>query len=283
MLNILDSHVHFWEPARLRYSWLDDLPSLNRAFLPDHVPTGGAGWSVAALIFVQADCAAEQARQEVDWVASLAASDGRILGLVAFAPLEKGEGARSTLEALRRQPLIKGVRRLIQSEPPGFSVRSEFIAGVQLLAGYELSCDLCLRHFQMREVIELVRQCPGVSFVLDHIGKPDIKNHLLEPWRKDIADLAALPNVMCKLSGLVTEADWQNWQPDDLQPYVDHVLAAFGADRVMFGSDSPVAYLAATYSQWIEALMAATESLSSADREKLFYRNAARFYRLANR
>ena len=282
MLNILDSHVHFWEPARLRYSWLDDLPSLKRAFLPDHVPTGGANWSVEALIFVQADCAAEQALQEVDWVASLASDDGRIQGIVAFAPLEKGEGVRSTLEALRRQPLIKGVRRLIQSEPLGFSVQSEFVAGVQLLAEYELSCDLCIRYFQLRDVIELVRQCPRVNFVLDHIGKPDIKNHLLDPWRKDITDLAALPNVMCKLSGLVTEADWQYWTPADLWPYIDHVLTVFGADRVMFGSDSPVAYLAATYSQWIEALMAATESLSSAEREKVFYQNAARFYRLAN-
>jgi L-fuconolactonase len=283
MLNILDSHVHFWEPARLRYSWLDDLPSLNRAFLPDHVPTGGAGWSVAALIFVQADCAAEQALQEVDWVASLASDDPRIQGIVAFAPLEKGEGVRSTLEALRRQPLVKGVRRLIQSEPPGFSLQPDFVAGVQLLAEFDMTCDLCLRHFQMRDAIQLVRQCPRVNFVLDHIGKPDIKIGLLDPWQEDIAELAALPNVMCKLSGLVTEADWQNWTPADLRPYIDHVLAAFGADRVMFGSDSPVAYLAATYAQWLETLMAATESLSSADREKLFYRNAARFYRLANR
>jgi len=184
------------------------------------------------------------------------------------------------LEALSQRPLVKGVRRLIQSEPPGFSVQPDFVTGVQLLAEHNLACDLCIRHFQMRDVIQLVRQCPRVNFVLDHIGKPDIKRGLLDPWRQDIAELAALPNVTCKLSGLVTEADWQRWQAADLQPYVEHVLEVFGPDRVMYGSDSPVVTLAATYAQWAETLRAATRSLSGAEQEKLFWQNAARFYRI---
>jgi len=281
MLHIVDSHVHFWEPSRLRYAWLEDLPPLNRAFLPDHVPTQGANWRVEASVFVQADCAAEQGIREVDWVTSLAASDSRIRGIVAFAPLEKGHAVRSVLETLSKSALVKGVRRLIQSEPPGFSVQPTFVAGVQLLAEYGLNCDLCIRHYQMRDVIQLVRQCPGVSFVLDHIGKPDIKNGSLDPWRKDIAELAALPNVACKLSGLVTEADWQHWKAADLHPYIDHTLKVFGPDRVMYGSDSPVVTLAATYPQWIETLLEATQSLSTAEQEKLFYQNGAEFYRLA--
>lgn len=281
MLKFVDSHVHFWEPSRLRYTWLDNLPTLNRPYLPDHVPANGANWSVEALVFVQADCAAEQGLLEADWVTSLVASDPRIRGIAAFAPLENGEDVRPVLEELKKRPLVKGVRRLIQSEPLGFSLQPDFVAGVQLLAEFDMTCDLCMRHFQMRDVIQLVRQCPRVNFVLDHIGKPDIKNGLLDPWRKDIAELAALPNVMCKLSGLVTEADWQHWKATNLQPYIDHALDVFGPDRVMFGSDWPVATLAATYPQWIETLMAATRSLSNTEREKLFYQNAAKFYRLA--
>jgi len=281
MLTIVDTHVHFWEPSRLRYAWLDDLPTLNRPFLPDHVPTQGANWKVETLIFVQADCAPEQAMQEVEWVTSLAAGDARIRGIVAFAPLEMGRAAlgRPILEKLSHSPLVKGVRRLIQSEPLGFSVQPDFVAGVQLLAEYGLSCDLCIQHPQLRDVIQLVRQCPGVSFVLDHIGKPDIKNGLLDPWRAELAELAALPNVACKISGLVTEADWQRWKAADLYPYIQHTLEVFGPDRVMFGSDSPVLTLAATYPQWIETLLEATRSLSEMEREKLFKHNGAKFYR----
>jgi len=282
MLKVVDSHVHFWDPGRLRYVWLDDLPQLNRPYLPDHVPAQGMNWRVDALVFVQADCAAEQGLLEADWVTSLAASDSRIQGIVAFAPLEKGEGVRPVLEELSKRPLVKGVRRLLQSEPLGFSVQPDFVVGVQLLAEYDLSCDLCIRHFQMPDVIQLVRQCPRVNFVLDHIGKPDIKNGLLDPWRKDMAELAALPNVVCKLSGLVTEADWQHWKAADLQPYVDHILEVFGPGRVMYGSDSPVATLAATYPQWVETLIGATQWQSNTERENLFYQNAAKFYRLAS-
>lgn len=282
MLKIVDSHVHFWEPSRLRYIWLDDLPPLNRPYLPDHIPTAGTDWTIDALVFVQADCAAEQGLQEADWVTALAASDKRIQGIVAFAPLEQGRSVRPMLEELSQRPLVKGVRRLIQSEPLGFSVQPDFVAGVQLLAEFNLTCDLCIRHFQMRDVIRLVLQCPQVSFVLDHIGKPEIKNGLLDPWRKEIAELAALPNVACKLSGLVTEADWQHWTAADLQPYIDYSLEVFGPDRVMYGSDSPVASLAAPYPQWVDTLLAATQSLSNMEREKLFYQNTSKFYGLAN-
>ncbi len=281
MLKIVDSHVHFWEPGRLEYAWLREFPSLNRPRLPDHLSARSADWSVEALVFVQADCATEQGLAEVDWVTALAQDDRRIQAVVAFAPLERGEDVHRELADLRRRPLVRGVRRLIQSEPLGFSRLPGFVAGVQRLAEFGLSCDLCLRHFQMRDVIELVSQCPRVDFVLDHIGKPDIKHGRLDPWRTELAELARLPNVMCKLSGLVTEADWQRWTAADLRPFLEHALSVFGPDRVMFGSDWPVASLAATYPRWVETLMAATGSLPIGDREKLFWRNAARFYRLA--
>jgi len=280
MLSLVDSHVHFWDPGRLRYDWLTGLPPLNRPYLPDHVPPGGADWTVEALVFVQADCAPEQGQLEVDWVTALAGADRRLRGIVAFAPLEQGAAVRPVLEALRQYPLVKGVRRLIQSEPLGFSLQPNFVSGVQLLAEYGLTCDLCLLPPQLRDVIGLVQQCPQVNFVLDHLGKPGIKQHLLDPWRQDLAELAALPNVVCKVSGLVTEADWQSWTAADLQPYLEHALSVFGPARLMFGSDSPVATLAAAYARWVETLLDATRSLSHAEQASLFGLNAARFYRL---
>lgn len=202
--------------------------------------------------------------------------------MVPWAPLEDGDQARSYLDALvATSPLVKGIRRLLQGEPdPAFCLRPGFVRGVQLLADYDLSFDLCVRHHQLPGVVELVRRCPQVSFVLDHIGKPDIAGRVLDPWREQLAALATHPNVTCKVSGLVTEADPRAWTPDDLAPYVAHVLAAFGEDRVLFGGDWPVALLASSYRRWVEALDALTAHLSPEAKRKLWAENARRFYRL---
>src|SRR5216683_3313193 len=183
MLRLIDTHVHFWDPAHLRYAWLAGSPVLNQAYLPDRLPAQGEGWRLERLVFVQADCAAEQGRAEVEWVSALAADHPVISGIVAFAALEYGERARSDVEWLGRQPMVKGVRRLIQAEGPGFVVQPDFVHGVALLANYGHSFDLCLRNDQLGEASELVRQCPSVSFVLDQIGNPDIKAGRQDPWR----------------------------------------------------------------------------------------------------
>lgn len=274
MKNIIDSHVHFWDPQKLHYAWLENIPTLNRAFLPDHVPP-----QVEGIIFVQADCAPEQGLDEVDFVTALAANDARVRGIVAFAPLENGASVRPYLTALTQRRLVRGARRLIQDEPLGFAMMRDFVAGVQLLAEFNLSFDICIRHWQLGDAIQLVRACPQVQFVLDHSGKPDIRNHLLEPWRAQISELASRSNVSCKLSGLVTEAA-SDWTPHDLEPYIQHVISAFGADRVMFGSDAPVEYLASTYERWLETLQNAASHLSEADQEKLWHNNAKNFYHL---
>ncbi len=279
-MNIIDSHVHFWDPQKLRYAWLDDQPRLNRAFVTDHVPAQVNGARVEGIVFVQADCAAEQGLAEVDWVTALAQDDARVRGIVAFAPLEDPVNLRAQLDELKKRPLVRGVRRLIQDEEAGFCLRPDFVAGVQSLAAYDFSFDVCIRHWQLGDAIELVRACPRINFVLDHCGKPDIRNQIRKPWRNQISELAALSNVSCKLSGLVTEADWTTWTPADLQPYIQHVLAAFGTDRVLFGSDAPVAYLASTYERWVETLHAATEQLDDVAKEKLWRANAKNFYRL---
>jgi len=280
MLNLIDGHVHFWDPAKLRYDWLAGVPAIRHKFLPEDLPRQGPGWQLAGLVFVQADCTAEQGPAEVEWVTGLAAQHPVIRGIVAFAPLELGEGARPALDWLSRQPLVRGVRRLIQAEAAGFAVQPDFVRGVALLAEYGLSFDICVRNDQLPEAAELIRRCPGVRFILDHIGNPDIEAKRTEPWRGDVAAIAALPNVHCKVSGVVTRANHQHWTPAELRPYVQFVLETFGPDRVLYGSDWPVETLAARYEQWVAALQDAASGWPEADQQKLFHENARAFYRL---
>jgi L-fuconolactonase len=176
---------------------------------------------------------------------------------------------------------VKGVRRLLQGEPdPAFCLRPGFVRGVELLAEFDLSFDICVYHFQLSNAAELVRRLPDVRFVLDHIGKPAIRDRVLDPWRDHISELASLPNVACKMSGVVTEADFERWTIDDVAPYVHHVLDAFGDDRVMYASDWPVATQASTYARWVETLDTLTQDWSEAAKRKLWAENARAFYRL---
>ena len=209
----------------------------------------------------------------------LAEEDNRISGIVAQASLEKGDGVRPDLERLANNRLVKGVRRILQGEKDNtYCLRPEFIEGVQSLPEFKLSFDICIYHFQMGGVIELVKKCPNVKFVLDHIGKPDIKNQLFEPWKADIKALAQFPNVWCKISGLVTEADHANWSAAGLRPYIEHTIGQFGFDRVMYGGDWPVARLAAEYLRWVEVLDEAVAGCSESEKRKLFRDNAIAFY-----
>jgi L-fuconolactonase len=200
---------------------------------------------------------------------------------VPWAPLEEGDAARPALERLVREPLVKGIRRIIQFEPdPEFCLRPGFVRGVQLLAEFGLHFEICITHAQMENTIRMVRQCPGVRFILDHIGKPDIRAHVIEPWATHLGTLAAMPNVWCKMSGLVSEADHDGWTREDLEPYVDRVIDCFGFDRVMFGGDWPVATLATDYPRWVETLRWAVQGCSDAELRRLFRDNAISFYRL---
>jgi L-fuconolactonase len=278
---IVDTHLHLWDPGYLRYPWLDEIPMLNRPHLLDDYDRATGPVQVEKMVFLQCEADFAQFMAEAEWVTGLAQTDPRIAGMVPWAPLEKGEGAKMDLERLAANPLVKGVRRIIQFEPDiDFCLRPDFVRGVQLLADYNLSFDICINHKQLANTIKLVAQCPNVPFILDHIGKPDIKNHLLDPWRQEIEKLAGFPNVWCKMSGLVTEADHANWTRDDLKPYIDHVIDTFGFDRVMYGGDWPVATQATTYPRWVETLEWAVQGCSTAELHKLFHDNAIAFYRL---
>lgn len=280
-LSIVDSHVHLWDPAQLRYSWLDGLPALNRAFLPADFTAASVNANVGKIIFVECGCEPAQSLAEVDWISGLAKNESRIKGIVAHADLENGEAVRADLEKLAVNPFVKGVRRNLQGERDvKCCLRPDFTAGIKLLADYRFTFELCLRHDQLRVATELVRRVPQVSFVLDHFGKPDVRGKKTEPWATDLETLAALPNVVCKISGLATEADGKNWRPDDLKFYFERALECFGFDRILFGGDWPVATLATNYGRWVKTVEELISPANDADRIKVFQTNAERIYRV---
>lgn len=275
----IDSHVHFWDQRQLPYPWLVEVPSIAGPHAPEQLREETGGNFPTKIVFVE--CGAPGI-DEVNWITRLAAREPRIAGIVAKIPVDAGAVTTAGLATLQQNPLVRGVRHLIQGEvDPAFCVRPEFIAGVRAVGAAGFSFDLCCRHHQLAAVIRLVQACPDTPFILDHFGKPDIKAGLLDPWREQIAALAALPNVDCKLSGLVTEADRTAWTTDDLRPYVNHVLATFGPQRLLFGGDWPVVKLAAPYTRWLDTARALVSHLSPPAQAAIFHDNALRFYRLA--
>lgn len=277
---IVDTHVHLWHPKQFRYPWLKQVPLLNKPYLLKDYSAAHENLEVESIVFVQCDVHPDDGLKETAWVTSLAAIEPRIRGIVAWAPLEEGKQVAPFVEKLAEDTLVKGIRRLIQGESVDFCVQPNFVNGVKTLARYGLSFDICIFHPQLTNAIRLVEQCPNVQFILDHIGKPDIKNQLFEPWKQEIKTLADFPNVYCKISGLVTEADHENWTAIDLQPYIEHVIECFGFDRVIYGSDWPVSTLASDYPRWVQTLQEAVSGCTPEELKKLFHDNAIKFYRL---
>jgi L-fuconolactonase len=278
---IVDSHIHFWDPKYLRRPWLAGEPAINTPHLPADLQTAAAGVDLQGIVFVETDVHPDDRLPEVTWIGELAEAAPRIQAIVASAPMEAGPASiRPHLDVLARYPLVRGIRRLIQGEPAGFCTDPAFIAAVKLLPEYGLSFDICIKHSQMEDAIRLVTACPAVFFILDHFGKPDVKQGLLDPWREQLRTLAGFPNVVCKISGLATEADRQHWSREQLKPYIDHAVDTFGIDRVLYGGDWPVSTLAIGYQEWIDTIHWALPGLSAAERQKLFVDNARRDYRI---
>lgn len=274
----IDSHVHFWDQRTLPYPWLAEVPAIAGPHTPAELRAEAGENFPEKIVFVE--CGAPWL-DEARWVSQLAAAEPRIAGLVAKCMMNEGAATVSKLAELKKLPLVRGVRHLIQHEPdPDFCSRPEFIAGVRAVGAAGLSFDLCCFHHQMPAVVRLARACPDTRLILDHFGKPGIRARLLDPWRAHFAELAALPNVDCKLSGLITEADHGSWQPDDLRPYVAHALATFGPARLLFGGDWPVAKLAGAYPRWLEVARGLVAHLSVEEQDAIFRRNAKRVYRL---
>ena len=278
---IVDTHIHLWDPSVLRYPWLEEVPFLNKPYLLADYRNACREIDVETMIFVQCDTHPDDNLKEAEWVTSLSKEDPRIRGIVAGAPLEAGDGVKPLLEQLADIPLVKGIRRLIQSESLEFCVQPDFITGVQSLEEFGLSFDICIYHPHLANTIQFVKQCPNIQFILDHIGKPNIKDQVFGPWKREIKELSEFPNVFCKVSGLVTEADFEKWTAADLKPYIDHVIECFGFDRVIYGSDWPVAAQATKYPRWVDTLERAVSGCSDDELSRLFRDNALQFYRVS--
>jgi L-fuconolactonase len=278
---IVDSHVHLCDPKRFGYSWMKDAPALNRQVLPGEFVAAAHPYEIERFVSVEVDVDFPHHLEEAAWVDDLSRSEPRLAGMVASLPLEKGAAVEQELEMLLEHQTLRGVRRLIQAEPdPEFCTQPDFTEGLKLLARHDIVFDICILHHQLPSVIRMVQRCPEVSFVLDHIGKPGIKAGVPDPWRAHIKELASLPNVTCKISGVITEADHKAWAREELKPYIAHAIEVFGFDRVLFGGDWHVVELAGTYPEWVAVVDWIVEDCSPEEKRKLFRDNAVRTYRL---
>jgi L-fuconolactonase len=278
---IIDTHVHFWNSDSVAIDWIADIPQLANTFEPGDLSDHAGEVDIEGLIFVEAAVREGNHIAEAAWVGDLARDDPRIKGIVAHAPMHLGAQVKTDLEQLAAIPEVKGIRRLLQQEEdPEFCLQADFLEAVELLPDYDFHFEICILHPQLEAATEMVRLCPDVPFILDHIGKPGIKDEMFEPWGEQISELATLHNVVCKLSGVATEADHDNWTEDQLAPYISHVLNEFGPERVLFGGDWPVATLALAYPRWIEVVDNAMADWSHGDRYRVYSENARHFYRL---
>jgi len=279
-MKIVDTHQHLWDKDLFHYAWLEPLPILDRSFRLSDYSEATRGLEIVKSVFVECDVDEAQMLDEASHVLRLANNaDNRIGGVVASGRPEK-DGFKAHLDKVSAHPRLKGMRRILHTQPDELGQGKMFIENVARLATYGLSFDLCVLARQLPIALNLASQCPDVAFVLDHCGVPDVKGRALDPWRAHIRELSNLPNVSCKISGVVAYANPVNWQAEDLRPFVEHAIESFGWDRVMFGSDWPVCNLTASYQQWVTTLLSLTHAAGEAKQRKLFYDNAIRIYRL---
>jgi len=273
----LDAHQHFWNYNIRDYGWIgEEMSVIQRSFLPEDLEPILTDSGVSGCVAVQA----RQTLEETEWLLELANKHDFIKGVVGWVDL-RSEEASSQLEKFAANPWLKGVRHVIQDEPDvKFVLREDFQRGIALLEQHDLAYDLLVYKEQLPYAVELVHKFPQQRFVIDHLAKPDIKAGIGSPWKETMEAIAAYPNVYCKLSGMVTEADWNKWTQEDFAPYLDTVLQAFGPKRVMYGSDWPVCTVAGTYAQVFDLLKMHVQSLSEAEQQMIFGDNCAAFYKL---
>ena len=277
MLKIIDTHQHLWDTENLEYPWLEGFDLLRKRYTAQDYREAIGDLNVIKSVHVEGDPAETDVVKEVEWLTKIAETDGMIGAIAAAAPLEK-PNAEAILEQLVGFGRVVGVRRMAWHHPdPQFYASLELINGVKLLTKFDLSFELCANSMQLPAAIELVKATPDVRHALNHCGGPDIKGEQFEPWATHIRELAAFENVHCKVSGIVTTAS-ENWTREELKPYIRHLIDAFGYERLMFGSDWPVCTLAATYQEWVDALLWAVKDASDTERNRLFYENASAFY-----
>jgi L-fuconolactonase len=271
----LDAHQHFWQYDPAQYPWMSEpMTALRRDHLPGELQPLLAAAGFDGAIAVQA----RQSLEETAWLLQLSEAHDFIKGIVGWVDLRSPQ-LRQQLERYAKHPRLVGVRHVLQDEPDDqFMLRPDFRRGLGQLREFGLTYDLLLFPRHVPAAVKLVTEFPEQPFVLDHLAKPDIRHQQISPWCEDIKALAQRPNVSCKLSGMVTEADWKKWRPSDFRPYLDVVLEYFGSDRLMIGSDWPVCTVAADYSSTMKVVTDWVEQLPPPAREAILGRNCARFY-----
>jgi L-fuconolactonase len=278
---IVDAHVHLTDVKNLGYGWTKSAPVLHRSVLPADLFKAAAPVEIEKFVFVEVDVDMPQHVAEAEWIDGLAKAEPKLAGMVAALPLEQGKAVEADLARIAALNTARGIRRLIQNQPDiDFCIQPKFIEGLKLLPKHDLVFDICVFHKHMPNVIKMVQQCPEVGFVLDHIGKPGIKAGISNPWRQHMKELAKFPNVTCKISGVSTEADHQNWTREQLKPYIAHAIDAFGFERCMYGGDWHVLELAGTYPQWVAVVDWVIEGATAAEKRQLYRETAIRVYRL---
>ena len=273
----LDSHQHFWNYDPAQHVWMTDaMGVLRRDYLPEDLKPLLRQIQCDGTIAVQA----RQMVEETDWLLKLAAEHDFIKGVVGWVDLRSPK-LREQLEQYARDPKLVGVRHVVHDEPDDhFMLLPEFRRGIAQLREYGLTYDLLLFPKHLPVAVKLVSEFPDQPFVLDHIAKPAIRDGQISPWREDLKLLADFPNVFCKLSGLVTEAKWHQWQAKDFCRYLDIVIAAFGTDRLMIGSDWPVCVLSGDYVSTMRIVTDYVQQFSAGVRDAILGGNCARFYQL---
>ncbi|WP_299580463.1 amidohydrolase family protein [uncultured Sunxiuqinia sp.] len=274
---IIDTHHHFWNYNPVEFDWIDDeMAAIRKNFLPEDLASTIHNSGVDGVVTVQA----RQCLEETDWLLQLASENEFIKGVVGWLPLAN-KNIQTILDQYSGNRWLKGVRHIVQGEPdPEFILGEAFNQGVSLLKEYGLVYDILILEHQLANTIRFVDRHPDQQFVVDHIAKPKIKTNEIQPWQNLLKELARRENVSCKISGMVTEADYEHWTEVQLQPYFDAVLEAFGPARLMFGSDWPVCQVATNYSEWLQLVKRQVSTLSSEEQNLIFYHNALKAYQL---
>jgi L-fuconolactonase len=273
----IDAHQHFWRYDAIEHGWIDEpMAALRRDFLPEDLAREMARAGVDACVAVQA----RQTLDETRWLLALADVHPFIAGVVGWVDLQASD-VRADLERLAGSRKLVGIRHIAQSEPDDrFLLRPAFVRGLGLLADFDLAYDILVYRRHLPVAAELAGLLPRQRFVLDHLGKPDIRGGELKIWERDLRGVAAHPNVWAKLSGLVTEADWSRWTADDIRPYLDVAIDCFGPERLMIGSDWPVCTVAADYRRTMDVVMDYIAQRPAEERDAVLGGNAVKFWNL---
>ena len=272
----LDSHQHFWKYNPVRDRWIDEtMGAIRRDFLPLELKPILDENNIDGCISVQAD----QSEEETIFLLNLAKKNSIIKGVVGWVDL-CADNVESRLEYFSEFEKFCGVRHILQAEPKDFMLRQDFQLGISKLKQFGLTYDILIHALQLPEAIEIVKKFPEQSFVLDHMAKPNIKDGEINSWKENLELLATFQNVNCKVSGMVTEAKWNNWSEDNFTQYLDIIFNAFGIDRLMFGSDWPVCLLSANYTDVVKIVENYCENLSAVDINKIMGLNTIEFYNI---